>query len=282
MAIEARTIILPFNVATIQAISRVLGDTDRGLTGSQIAYQLRQCGIPDVDPTATKWQRLFNAFVAFQNEHQAGNHVIKFITEALSPTSFTGDPERFAERRHAINGVLAFQGLELGDDGRVRKTARATNLDDALARANRLKEELRRRRVHAEVIRFCDAEIVAKNYFHSVFEAMKSITSRLRTLSGATSDGAALVDATFGFGKAAAPIAAINTLQSETELGQQRGFVSLLKGLYGMVRNPLGHEAKIEWDMSEQDCLDILTTVSFIHRTLDSSHRTSPVRNPSG
>jgi len=98
---------------------------------------------------------------------------------------------------------------------------------------------------------------------------MKSITSRVRQLSGLTTDGAALVDAVFGFGKSGTPVVTINPLRTETEKGEQRGFVSLLKGLYGTVRNPLGHEAKIEWEMTEQDALDILTTISLIHRKLD-------------
>lgn len=38
-----------------------------------------------------------------------------------------------------------------------------------------------------------------------------------------------------------------------------------------MVRNPLAHNAKIEWDMSEQDALDTLTMLSLVHRKLDSA-----------
>lgn len=271
MAVEARNRIPPFDASTLEAIAKVLGDTERGLTNPQIGHRLRQCNIPDVDAGSTKWKRVFNALAEFQNEHKVGNHVIKFIMEALAPAAYTDRPEQFEERRQALNAVLSFQAMELGSDGKVRATSKATNLEDALTRANRLKGELRRRNVHAEVIRFCDAEIIANNYFHAVFEAMKSITSRVRQLSGLTTDGAALVDAAFGFGKSGAPVVAINPLQTETEKGEQRGFVSLLKGLYGMVRNPLGHEPKIEWEMSEEDALDILTTISMIHRKLDKT-----------
>jgi len=273
MAIEARNPIPPFDASTLEAIAKVLADTERGLTGTQLEHRLSQCRIPDVDPTIAKWKRLYNAFAEFQNEHQIGNHVVKFITEALSPTSFTGEPERFEERRLALNAVLSFAGMELGVDGKVRRTARASNLNEALARANRLKEELRRRGVHSEVVRFCDAEIVASNCFHAVFEAMKSITSRIRQLSGLTSDGAELVDAAFTFRPDSPPLVAINRLTTKTEQGEQRGFAGLLKGLYGTVRNPLSHEAKIEWEMTEQDALDILTTISLIHRKLDNARR---------
>ena len=246
MAVEARNRIPPFDAATLEAIAKVVADTERGLTGTQIGHTLQQYNIPDVEPTGTKWRRLYNALAAFQNEHSVGNHVVKFIVGAFSPAAFTNEPERFEERRQALNAVLSFQGMELGEDGKIRGTRKATNLDDALARANRLKEELGRRQVHAEVIRFCNAEIIANNYFHAVFEAMKSITSRVRQV-------------------------AINPLRTETEKGEQRGFAGLLKGLYGTIRNPLGHEAKIEWEMTEQDALDILTTISLIHRKLDKA-----------
>jgi hypothetical protein len=49
--------------------------------------------------------------------------------------------------------------------------------------------------------------------------------------------------------------------------------VSLLKGLYGTIPNPLAHDAKVEWDMTEQDGLDILTTISLVHRKLDQAYR---------
>ena len=275
MAVAARNRIAPFDPPTLEAIAKVLADTERGLTGTQIEHKLRQCQIPDVDPTNTKWKRLANAFIEFQNKHKVGNHVVKFITVALSPAAFTNEPEQFEERRQALNAVLSFAGMKLGVDGKVRKTSKATNLDDALARANRLKAELRRRQVHPEVIRFCEAEIVANNYFHAVFEAMKSITSRVRHLSGLTTDGAVLVDAAFGFGLSDTPRVAINALRTETEKGEQRGFAGLLKGLYGTVRNPLSHEAKIEWEMTEQDALDILSTISLIQRKLDLAEQRS-------
>ncbi len=281
MAVAARNRIAPFDPSTLEAIAKVVADTERGLTGTQIEHKLRQCQIPDVDPTNTKWKRLANAFVDFQNKHEVGNHVVMFIMEAFSPATFTNEPERFEERRRALNAVLSFAGMELGVDGKVRKTSKATNLDDALARANRLKEELRRRQVHPEIIRFCDAEIIANNYFHAVFEAMKSITSRVRQLSGLTTDGAALVDAAFGFGQSDMPRVAINALRTETEKGEQRGFAGLLKGLYGTVRNPLSHEAKIEWQMTEQDALDILSTISLIQRKLDSAEQRSTRRTES-
>ncbi len=129
---------------------------------------------------------------------------------------------------------------------------------------------------HPDIFRFCTAEILAQNYFHAVFEAMKSITAKIRTLTGLSSDGADLVREAFQLGKTDTPLFAINTLITETEKGEQRGFVNLLIGLYGTIRNPLAHNPKIEWDMTEADALDMMSTLSLLHRKLDKARRYTP------
>lgn len=36
-----------------------------------------------------------------------------------------------------------------------------------------------------------------------------------------------------------------------------------------MVRNVTAHELKVKWVVNEQDAIDILTTISFLHKQLD-------------
>ena len=50
---------------------------------------------------------------------------------------------------------------------------------------------------------------------------------------------------------------------------EQNGFMHLLKGIFGTFRNTTAHAPKITWNIDEQDALDILSTVSLIHRKLD-------------
>jgi hypothetical protein len=40
---------------------------------------------------------------------------------------------------------------------------------------------------------------------------------------------------------------------------------------FGAFRNTTAHAPKIYWNVTEQDALDILTTISLIHRRLDSA-----------
>jgi uncharacterized protein (TIGR02391 family) len=267
--------VAPFDSQQLTAIAKVLGDTSDGLTGTEIGYLLADCKVLDVTPDITKWKRLFNAFVEFQNRRQFGNHVVVFINKAMSPAQYTQAPHLFAQRRDALNSVMAFSGLSVGEDGRVRRVRRANSLDEALERANRLHAALVARGVHKDVLTFCKAELLDENYFHAVFEAMKSIAAKIRRLAGLTSDGAELVTQAFALGRDGRPLLAINELKTDTDRGEQRGFANLLIGLFGTIRNPAAHNPKIEWPMAEQDALDILTMASLIHRKLDRAHRYS-------
>jgi uncharacterized protein (TIGR02391 family) len=268
MAIETKNVSPPFSTQQLEAICKVLAETDTGLKGSQIGYLLQDCQIVDTDPTLTKWRRLLYAFVGFQNEHKSGNGIFVFITKAMDPASFTDRPEVYRLLRDKLNAVLAFSGFQLREDGKIIRQDKASTIDQALKRANRLRASLIQRAVHADVLKFCTAELLDENFFHAVFEAIKSITAKLRQLTGSTKDGTDLVHHAFG-DRDGPPFLIINTYDTETMQMEQRGFMSLLKGIYGTIRNPLAHDPRIEWDMNEQDTLDILTMISLVHRKLD-------------
>jgi uncharacterized protein (TIGR02391 family) len=264
----------PFDSQHLESIARLLAGTAEGETGSQIEHFLRDCNMADPTPTMTKWKRLFNAFVEMQNKHQVGNHVVMFINRVMKPVRYTNDPHGFAKRRDQLNTILAFSGMTVGEDGRVRRVQKAANLNDALERAGRLHAALVNRGVHEDVLAFCRGELLQQNYFHAVLEATKSIAAKIRTLSGLTSDGAELAQGAFGLAKDGSnPRLAINSLTTDTDKGEQRGFTNLLIGLFGTVRNPLAHNPKLEWPMDERDALDILTLTSLIHRKLDATRR---------
>jgi hypothetical protein len=52
----------PFSSQQAESIARILADTNEGLSGTQIARLLQECGMADPTPDMTKWKRLFNAF----------------------------------------------------------------------------------------------------------------------------------------------------------------------------------------------------------------------------
>jgi uncharacterized protein (TIGR02391 family) len=119
------------------------------------------------------------------------------------------------------------------------------------------------------VLRFCKAELLQENYFHAVFEATKSVADKIREKAGLTSDGADLVEKAFGLGQTNTPKLALNTLQTESEQSEHKGFANLLKGMFGMFRNVTAHVPKIKWTINEEDAIDSLTLASLLHRKLD-------------
>ena len=266
--------VAPFENGMLEAICKVLAHTSDGLTGSEIGHLLRTCRITDTDAMATKWKRLFYALAHYQNRRQSGNHVVGFIHHAMKPVRWKDKRQQFDLILDELNKVLAFAGLEIRDDGGVRYTDTVSTLSEAEERANSLRAKLTSRGVHHDVLRFCQAELLQKNYFHSVLEATKSVANKIRDKSGLTGDGAQLATDAFSLGRTNTPVLAINSLQTETERGEQRGFANLLIGLFGTFRNPTAHAEKIYWTIPEQDALDILSLVSLVHRKLDNCVKT--------
>jgi uncharacterized protein (TIGR02391 family) len=258
----------PFNAQMLEAACKVLADTEQGLTGSQLGYIIQDCKVVDVDPTNTKWKRLFNALAEAQNKYQVGNHLIMFINRALNPVSYAREKDAFEWRRSELNVVLSFSGFHVREDGKVIRTPKETTLKGARERAGALRAKLEDRNAHQEVFNYCRAELLDQNYFHAVLESIKGVAQRIRDMSCLTTDGAELVNTAFSV---KTPILKINSLQTETEISEQKGFSNILVGLFGSVRNPVAHTPKTSWPMSEQDALDIFSMVSFIHRKLDNS-----------
>lgn len=254
------------DAAVIEAISRILADTNDGLTGPEIGKLLLETNISDIDSTNTKWRRLNNAFINWQNSNQCSNHILKFIQSALSPIRYIGKEELFHFRRHEINKRLAFIGYELNEKGKFQEVDKATTISEAQQRASHFKYRLEVRNVHQIIFEYCKPELLNENYFHSVFEAVKSIAERIRTMTGLYADGNALIETAFATGN---PLIKINLLKNDTDRSEHLGLMNAIKGLFGIIRNPTAHEPKIKFTIDEDEALDLMIMVSFIHKRLD-------------
>ena len=264
----------PFTRGQLQAVCQILADTNEGLTGSEIGHILGQVRVLDVDPTSTKWKRLFNALAESQNRMRSGDRVLAFISHALEPASYQGNSTTLEERRDRVNVVLLlYDGLEFREDGKFHRTKRASSLPEAQQRASRLRSALERRGVHPDVLHYCSAEFLGDNPFHAVLEATKSVAGKIRKKTGLTSDGARLVQEALAGNS---PLLRVNSLASESHRSEQRGFATLLIGMFGTFRNPTAHAPRISWRMHEEDALDLFTLASYAHRRLDGAGRHSP------
>jgi uncharacterized protein (TIGR02391 family) len=257
-----------FSQAELEAIAGALGDTDAGLKGTEIEMLIARCEMIDPGPI-TKRTRIYNAFAESQSRTGDRTRVLGFVRHAMKPARYVRNADRFEPMRTNLNFALAFAGLVVTEGGEIQAATVATTLPEAQRRANELRSDLETRGVHADVLAFCRAELVADDYFHAVQEAVKSVAAKMRVKTGLTDDGSTLVDRALG---GTPPMIAINPLSSESERGEQRGFANLVRGTFGMFRNPTAHEPRIHWPMSKGDAQDLLTLVSLIHRRLDACH----------
>jgi uncharacterized protein (TIGR02391 family) len=258
-----------FSQSQLQAIADALADTSEGLTGSEIGHLLATCRMNDPAPTLTKRHRLYNAFAERQNRAQNRRAILEFIRQAMRPELYARASERFEPMRANLNRSLAFAGLAVDASGMLTTAEAATTLTEAQRRARELRADLEVRGVHPDVLRFCQEELLADNHFHAVLEAVKSVADKLRSRTGLTDDGAPLIDRALGGDP---PMFAINSLKTESEKSEQRGFANLVKGTFGMFRNPTAHAPRIHWPLGQEDAEDLLSLVSLIHRRIDGGH----------
>lgn len=262
-----------FKASTLEILSMIIGETTTGLTNAEIHRLLLQAQIDDVVQPGimlSKHDRLYNAFVNEINTHHYSNNIVRFLQLYLDPARYTSNPEQFESRRNAVNKQLAFEGLEIDETGTVvALKEKASKLQDVEIRVKGLHNKLEQRLAHPAIFAYCRAELIADNYFHAVMEANKGLFQRIRDISGVEADGIALIEQVFSKN----PIVIINGFQSQSEKDEHTGFCNLLKGLCSMFRNPLAHEPKVEWPISEQDALEILSIISYCHRRLDSAQK---------
>ena len=121
---------------------------------------------------------------------------------------------------------------------------------------------------HTEVIMHCKPLFAQGNYFHAVFEACKVYNRAVQTKSQANSDGESLMMNVWGWDKG---VLKITPCQTETDKNVQDGIKFLSAGLMRAMRNPTAHEPALHWPIDKQDCLDMLSFISFLFRQLDKA-----------
>ena len=257
--------VISFTNAQITQLSHLFGDEI--MTGSEISRVLTRVGIQDNSGASTKWRRLEYAFTERQNCDRAGNAILRFIQEVLAPVNYVQNQDAFEDRRSRLNGILSFSGIQYRADGQFERITVAKTIDDAQKRVQSILPKLRQRGVHGRVLQYCNEELLKENYFHAVLEATKSLAEQIRQLTNLKEDGTALYDKAFS---TSAPYLVLNNLQTESEKSQQKGFCLMLKGINSMVRNVTAHTPKIKWIIEEDEAIDILTTISFLHKNLDN------------
>lgn len=259
-------VISAFPLGTIEGVSKIVGDLYSGteLTRIMAEVPLRS----DPGEGHTKWRRLAHAVSSNQAKTGNGNALIALVRAAMGAERTLDRKSRADIARDELNQVLSLVSLKVLADGRVATAKRASTDTEALARSERLYKILEQRGAHAEILTYCRENFVRADYYEAVFEAIKGLGARIRSQTGVDADGYGLIEKTMA---GSSPPLRINGGRTRTERDEQLGIANLAKGLFSAFRNPVAHEPKLHWTMSELDALDVLGTLSMIHRRLDAA-----------
>ena len=125
-----------------------------------------------------------------------------------------------------------------------------------------------KRNLHSEVGKHSQRLFVQGNYFHAVFESVKSYNKDVKTKSQSDKDGQQLMLNVWGCENG---VLKVTACESQTDKDFQDGIKFISGGLMSAIRNPTAHEPAITWNIDKQDCLDILSLISFLYRQLDKA-----------
>lgn len=132
---------------------------------------------------------------------------------------------------------------------------------------NKVSEDFLARDYHELIHKHCRQLFMQKNYFHAVFEAAKVYNKLVQEKSQSEKDGQSLMlDVLSANG-----VLKLNKGATQTEKNIQEGVKFLSAGLMQAMRNPTAHEPALDWPISRNDCLDMLSFISYLFRQLESA-----------
>ena len=128
-------------------------------------------------------------------------------------------------------------------------------------------KEFTQRNLHEQIHKHCKKLYLNSHYFHAVFEACKAYNKLVKTKARETKDGHSLMLAVWG----PEGVLKVTSCKSDTDRNVQNGIKFLSAGLMQAIRNPTAHEPAEEWPISKEDCLNILSFMSFLFKKLDEA-----------
>lgn len=255
----------------VEAISRILGELT---TGPKITKIFSKNKWIDHDTEAneriisTKWRRINESMIFELNKSKDTKPFFKMIEEIMNPVLFKDNEEAWVQGLKDINFTLRFYGYELNDAGKVVSAKATHTFSEAVQRSKHLIEKLEGHKIHKNIIKFCEPELLNENFFHAILEAGKSVLDRIRSLTLSSKDGNTLINEAFNL-KNPAVIINGNRLSTDDEKSQYNGLKSLLNTICYIYRNPTAHSPKLYNHKSENDAITAFILISLAHEQLD-------------
>ncbi len=123
------------------------------------------------------------------------------------------------------------------------------------------------RNLHEDIHRHCLKLFKQQNYFHAVFEAAKVYNKKVQEKAKSEKDGTSLMMEAWP----TSGVLKVTQCKTQTDRNIQEGIKFLSAGLMQALRNPTSHEPALDWPIPKEDCLDMLSFISYLLRQLDKA-----------
>lgn len=254
----------PFSLSALERIAKIIGER---YTGSEITELFRKAGFSHIrHDGSTKWRFVYAALEDLQKQLYGSYNVAKVIEKLCDPQEYFGRDEYHKGVVEETNEILAFYGLEVGPKtGKI--TVKPSISPTLRSQRSKAEEIFDSRDFHHEVRKHARPLFIEGKNFHAVFECCKAFEKYVREKSRINNHGARLMGAALSLN---GPLK-INTQRTETERNEQEGIKHLCMGLMRAVRNPEAHEPELDWPITQEEALNILSLVSFLWQKIDTA-----------
>lgn len=252
-----------FSLSALEKLADIVADYH---TGSGITELFRKAGFPEIrhDGSTKRWF-VYQALQQVHQQHYGPYNVLKVIEALCNPEEFIGKPQVQQQVLEKVNEILRFYDLFVGEDGKVRRSSETeTALTTRLLEGRRFDE----RGFHPEIRKHARQLFLEGYYFHAVLECCKALEKFVREKSGINKHGAELMSAALNLNNG--PLK-LNSQRTESERNEQEGVMHLCIGLMRAIRNPASHEPALDWTITREDALDLLSLISYLFRQIEQA-----------
>lgn len=219
--------------STLNEIGRVAG----------AMFRFHRDDFPNPSITSARAKLIFDWILSLAKEEMDGDERRKLLVDfcqAITPDTLKPELDRILRSQ----GVLG-PGRGLGSE-----------------------PEFGSRGFHPEVFKNARSFFLQGHYSSAVFESAKAYNNAVKKKAMSSKDGQPLMLEVWGADKG---VLKVTPCQSETDRNVQDGIKFLSAGLMQAIRNPHAHETALDWPISKDDAMDILSFISYLWRQLDKS-----------
>jgi len=232
-------------------------------------YRLIATGVGDLvkySSSINEINRVANAIFRFKKENFPNDHITSTRAKEVYDWIMSLAKQKMAESER--NELLTQFCQQIVDADGI--SALEKILKDGGVNSSRTNEDINlfsARNFHAEIHKHSKQLYLDGHYFHAVFEACKVYNKLVKVKAQDNDDGKSLMMKVWN----TKGCLKITPCVNETDHNVQEGIMHLSAGLMQAVRNPTSHEPAVEWPISKEDCLDLLSFMTFLFKKLDDA-----------